>query len=298
MLLDERLVEAFLGVAKHGSIGRAAEALNISQPTLSRMIKRLEQHLDVPLFDRFAAGVTLTVYGEALLPFAERIDIEGARARDELNRLRSGAAGALRIGSAPSFGIAFLPAVFARLTAENPALRIEMLEGVAQVLEPALLNRKVDVVISSDLIENEDVQRLDLSFRDTGGVIAGTDHPARAKGTLKMADLAGYPWVLPPTDSEPRRAFQRILSQLGVKPPHVAVETWSVSMMKALVTDSGFISWVPRPLYAVEEKAGLIAALDVPDMIVDRRTFIFRRRLGLVPPAVVRFLEVARALRA
>jgi DNA-binding transcriptional LysR family regulator len=298
MLLDERLVEAFLGVAKHGSIGRAAEALNFSQPTLSRMIKRLEQHLGVPLFDRFAAGVTLTVYGEALLPFADRIDVEGARARDELKRLRSGAAGALRIGSSPSFGIAFLPAVFARLTAENPALRIEVLEGVAQVLEPALLNRRVDVVISSDLVENEDVQRLDLSFGDTGGVIAGTDHPVRRKSPVTMADLMAYPWVMPPTDSEPRRAFQRILSTLGLKPPHIAVETWSVSMMTALVANSGFISWVPRALYLVEEKAGLIAAVDYPDLEVERRMFVFRRRLGLVPPAVVRFLEVARALRS
>jgi DNA-binding transcriptional LysR family regulator len=297
MLFDDRLRDAFLTVAKHGSIGRAADALNMSQPTLSRMIKRLELRVGVPLFDRFASGVALNLYGEALLPFASRIAIEASHALDEIGRLRDGSMGVLRIGSAVSIGVSFLPDVVHRLTAENPRLKIELVEGVQDVVEPALLNRKVDVVIATDLAESEDIKRLNLYFSDYGAVIASPDHPVRERGPLTMADLLDTPWVMPPAGSQPRRGFERVIAECGGKAPPITVETWSVEMMKALVTDSGFLSWLPHPLYAVEEKAGLISDLDVQGMKVFRRMWIYRRRHGLVPPAVRRFLEVVRALQ-
>lgn len=297
MLLDERERTAFLSVAQHGSIGRASAALGMSQPTLSRIIKRLERHLGVPLFDRFASGVALTAYGEALMPFASRIESEASHAQDEIGRLKSGTAGVLRIGSAPSLGITVLPAIFSKMIAETPDLRIEMMEGTAEILEPALISRKIDVVMASDLKDDEDIQKLDIHIEDTGAVIAATDHPVREKGMLTMNDLLDLPWVLPPAGTEPRAAFLKVLNARGLKVPHIAVETWSISMMKALVMESGFISWLPRPIYSVEERAGFIAALNVPGMEVKRRSFAYRRRLGLVPPAVVRFLEIARGSR-
>jgi DNA-binding transcriptional LysR family regulator len=296
MPLDDRLREAFLSVATHGSIGRAAEALNTSQPTLSRMIKRLEQRLRVPLFDRFASGVTLTVYGEALLPFASRIELESSHAVVEIERLRTGAAGVLRVGSAPSVGATFLPKVFERMIREKPGLKIELTEGVAEVLGPALLNRKIDIAISVDVGENEDLQRIDLDIQDTGGVIAGTEHPVRRLGPLQLDDLLDYPWVLAPAGSDARAAFDRIVKRLGTRSPHVAIETWSVSMIRALVADSGFLTWLPRPLFSVEERAGLVSLLEVEGMLTERHNYVYRRRFGLVPPPAVRFLEVARAL--
>ncbi|MBN8831797.1 MAG: LysR family transcriptional regulator [Sphingomonadales bacterium] len=297
MLLDERERIAFLSVASHGSIGRASAALGMSQPTLSRIVKRLEQHLGVPLFDRFASGVALTVYGEALLPFASRIELEANHAQDEIGRLKRGTAGVLRIGAAPSLGSAFLPAILNRMVKETPDLRVEMIEGTAEILEPALIGRRIDVVMAGELSDAEDIQKLDICFEDHGAVIAAADHPVRAKERLVMADLLDQPWVLPPGGTEPRLAFESYLTGIGIKPPHIAVETWSVPMMKALVTDSGFISWLPSSLYSVEERAGFILPLDIPGMTVRRRSYVYRRRMGLVPPAVVRFLEVARAMR-
>lgn len=293
MLLDERERTAFLSVAQHGSIGRASAALGLSQPTLSRIIKRLEQLLGVPLFDRFASGVALTAYGEALLPFANRIELETSHAADEIGRLRSGTAGVLRIGSQPSLGIAFLPPIFSQMIREVPDLRIEMMEGTGEALGPALVSRKIDVVVG-DMAEDEDIQKLDISIEDTGSVIAAADHPIRQKGAIDMEDLYGLPWVLPPRGSDPRLAFERYCSSRNLAPPHISVETWSVSMMKALIAESGFISWLPRTLYAAEDRAGFIAPLHVPGMDVLRRSYIYRRRMGLVPPAVVRFLEIAR----
>ncbi len=295
MTFDDRLCAAFLAVAHYGSIGRAAEALNLSQPTLSRMIKRLEQSLKAPLFDRFASGVTLNAYGEALLPFIDRIDIEAAHATDEIERLRTGSIGVLRIGSAPSVGISMLPRIFREMTEQNALLKIELMEGVWDVLEPALLNRKIDIFLATELPENDDIQRLDTNFVDMGSVLASPSHPIRSKPSLMIADLADLPWIMPPEGSVPRRTFAELVRTHSGRMPRVAIETWSVSMMKALVANSGFVSWLPRSLCAVEEKAGLIAPIDVPGLTLPMRMYAYRRKRGLVPPAVRRFLELLSA---
>jgi DNA-binding transcriptional LysR family regulator len=294
MPFDDKLREAFLAIASHGSIGRAAEAMNVSQPTLSRIIKRLEQQLQVPLFDRYASGVALTAYGEALLPFANRIRMDSRHAQEEIDRLRSGSHGVLRIGSTVSPGITMLmPRVFERLHAESPTLQIELMEGGIDALETALLDRTIDIVIG-ELAPNDEILELNFSFEDTGSVIASPDHPVRERGPLTMADLNDVPWVMQPRGTQPRRAFERVLSVLGMRPPHVTVETRSVPMMMALVAESGFLSWLPRPVYHYEERFGLIAPVEVAGMFVKRRSHIYRRRFGAVPEVTRRFLEVMR----
>jgi DNA-binding transcriptional LysR family regulator len=297
MAFDDRLREAFLAVVSHGSIGRAADALNVSQPTLSRMIKRLEQRVRVPLFDRYASGVALTVFGEALLPFARRIELDTHHALDELERLRSGSHGVLRVGTAVSPGVTFLPRILARLAAEHPELQVELMEAVSDTLEDALIDRTIDVAITSSIDESEDIQRLSLSFDDTGSVIASTTHHVRDRGPLTMADLTDVPWVMPPRGTVARKRFEEVIVESGARPPRVAVETRSSAMMKALVAEAGFLSWLPRPLYALEERADLIAPLNVAGMFVARRSYFYRRRHGLTPPAVMRLLEAARQIQ-
>ncbi|HWW63826.1 MAG TPA: LysR family transcriptional regulator [Sphingomonadaceae bacterium] len=295
MPFDDRLRDAFLAVATHGSIGRAAEVLNVSQPTLSRMIKRLEQKLDVPLFDRYASGVTLTVFGEALFPFADRIGLETDHARAEIERLRSGTHGVLRIGSAVSPGVTVLPRIFERLHSANPHVQIEFMEAIDDALEVALLDRKIDLVVAGVMEHNDEIMRLNHRFDDTGSVIASMTHPVRERGALTMADLHDVPWVMPPRGTMPRRRFEEVIGELGVQ-PHIAVETRSVMMMKALVADCHFLSWLPRQHYVVEESAGLIGPLEVAGMYVERHAYIFRRRHGSVPPVVHRFLEIVRKM--
>lgn len=296
MPFDDRLRDAFLAVARHGSIGRAAEHLNVSQPTLSRMIRRLELRAGVPLFDRFATGMSLNLYGEALLPFADRIETESNHALDEIDRLRTGSIGTLRIGSAISVGRRILPKVFSRMTAANPRLRIEMLEGVQDTLEPALFNRQIDLVIAAELPKNDDIHRLDVHFEDYGSVIAGADHPLRALQPLTLDDCRDALWVMPPESTQPRRGFERVIREQGARIPRIAVETWSIAMMKALVAESGFLSWLPHPIYEIEQKAGLISELDVAGMTVPRKVYIYRRKSGVVPPAVRTFIELVREL--
>ncbi|MFD2782692.1 LysR family transcriptional regulator [Novosphingobium pokkalii] len=93
MDFDERHLRAFLAVAETGSLGRAAAVVNLTQPSLSRMIQAMEQRLGHKLFERQSKGMALTAAGEILLPHARLLAFEMRAARDQLDALR-GCAGA------------------------------------------------------------------------------------------------------------------------------------------------------------------------------------------------------------
>ena len=102
MTLDIRLLTAFLTIVQTGSLGRAAQALHVTQPALSRSIKQLEEKVGVPLFERHSKGMLLTQYGQALLPHARLLQEESALAVKEIDALRGLSKGTVRVGAIAS----------------------------------------------------------------------------------------------------------------------------------------------------------------------------------------------------
>lgn len=295
MALDPRQLKAFLAITECGSLGLAAESLHITQPALSRTIRRLESQLGVPLFERRPTGMELTMFGRALFPHASLLNTENALAVEQINALRGLGQGTIRIGSVASAAIMLLPAVLNSLLETWPQLQVQITEGVEDVLETALTNNTVDVVIGGPIKENEHiVQVAEHGFTDRYSVLSAVHHPLQGKGALTIHDLSHQPWVMPPVDAVPRRQFNELTSRLGVAPPHVAVETRSPAFIKAMVASSLCLGWLPEPLFAAEHAAGRLKPLPVPELAIQRCFFIFRRRRNYTPPPVVRFLEALR----
>ena len=105
MALDPRQLRAFLTIVRSGSLGLAAETLHVTQPALSRIIRRLETQLGVQLFERRSTGMELTSFGQALLPHATVLSEEAALAIEQINSLRGLGHGTLRIGAIGSVAI-------------------------------------------------------------------------------------------------------------------------------------------------------------------------------------------------
>ena len=102
MTLDVRSAAVLLECARRGSLGRAAAALNMTQPAVTRMLKRLEAGYGVPLFERTTRGVVPTVFGEALLPYAKLVVSEVANADDVIRQMRGASRGVVRVGGVAS----------------------------------------------------------------------------------------------------------------------------------------------------------------------------------------------------
>lgn len=293
--LDLRQVNAFLAVCEHGSLGRAAAQLNITQPALSRTIQRLETQLGAPLFERYATGMVLTPYGEALRPHANLLRREAEHATEEIQALRGLARGTIRVGAVASVASVVLPQAIARVLARWPNLRVRIVEGVGDFLADALVRHEIDLAIGIALPENEEICAVpEVGWSDASYVVAAPDHPLMHGGPLTLADTAGHRWVMPPRGTAPFEELQRLFATAGLAPPDIVAETRSIVALKGLVMRGGFLAWVAEPMYEAERRAGLIRELPIAGASAPRRLAVYRRREGILPGPAARLLELLR----
>ncbi|MGC3983009.1 MAG: LysR family transcriptional regulator [Steroidobacteraceae bacterium] len=295
MALEPRQLRAFLAIAQTGSLGRAADLLHLTQPALSRVVKRMEAQLHVQLFERRSNGMELTTFGQTLLPFATHLTEEAAMAIEELNVRLGVGRGTIRIGTVASAAIMVLPAVLDRIHRQWPHLQIQIVEAVEDRLTESLIDNDVDVVLSGALQESEEIMQVaEHSFHDRSMAIAAANHPLAQGQPLSLQDIAHAVWVMPPAAAEPRKRFDELMHSLGLAPPTVIVETRSPSTIKALVAKTHFLGWLPEPLFAAEQSAGLIRALPIDKLVLPRKFFVYRRRRNFIAPALAKFLEALR----
>ena len=144
-MLPSRLLHQFLTVADRRSLRAAAVTLGVSRAALTKNIRQLEQRLGVTLFDRHARGMALTAFGEVLRRRAGLIELEHRYALAELEALRGGNTGTVRIGAGPVWSFRYLPAAIAELHRRYPNARVHLRPGVPYVLCPALLEDELDL---------------------------------------------------------------------------------------------------------------------------------------------------------
>lgn len=294
--LDSRQVTAFLAIVDHGSLGRAAEALHVTQPALSRTIQRLEQQLGTALFERYAKGMVPSAIGQALLPHARLLQRGAQAAVEEVQALRGLARGTLRVGAIGSIAASALPQAIGRVLAQHPNLLVQVLEGVWDRLAESLARHEIDLALDVAKPDSDEIVAIaDCHWQDTSRVVAGAGHPLRRRRGLTLAATREHRWAMMPAGTGPFEHLRQAFAAQGLAPPEVAVETRSITVLKSLVAEAGFLSWMAEPIWAAERAAGLIDALPLPPTVNARRTLTaFRRRQGLLPAPALRLVDALR----
>src|SRR5690606_8894424 len=126
--MELRQLRYFLALAEHRHFGRAAEAVHISQPSLSQQIRALEEHLGTTLFERSRRHVVLTPDGEALLPYARRMVALAEDIRAEMSDRSNLSRGRIRLGTTPTLGGYLLPRLLRRFHQAFPGLDLTITE--------------------------------------------------------------------------------------------------------------------------------------------------------------------------
>ncbi|WP_169989044.1 LysR family transcriptional regulator [Microbispora sp. H10836] len=295
MTLDARRLQIFLAVAEHAGIGRAAAELGLTQPAVTRALHRLELDLGAPLVERHSTGVRLTEFGRTLLPRARSIEEESQRAVEEIRTMQGRGRGTLRLGAVSSLLAHVLPRAVDGLLARHPGMEVRIVEGVEDRLVEALVAGEIDLAVSGELDADDRVAPVgSLRWRDHVVVVAAGRHPLREHPGLELADLVPQRWVMPPRRTEPRRTLVEMFRRAGLEAPRVTVTTRSITALKALVADAGFLSVMPRPLFSAERAAGTIEALAVPGGTRARRFGVYRRRGGVLPLPAEALVEELR----
>lgn len=292
MSLDHRQLRAFLQIAELGSLGRAAKAIHLTQPALSRLVRELERGCGLALFERHPLGMRLTEAGEALVPFARSILHDMSRAEETIAALRGAGRGVVRVGAIAGVARQFLPKAVKSLLDEGSELKVCVLEGSGGELAAALADGSIDIAIAHDNLDDDEVAKVrDTGYSEDCNVVCSTSHPLAAKGRCSLDDVLNAGWVLPGPGTTPRKLLEEAVRGSSRRMPSAVVETGSPSAVAAFVRRSLLLGWLPWSLYADEEEAGQICALNVPELASRRSYYIYKRRRGVLSPAATTFLS-------
>ena len=265
-------LRVFVAVLEHRSFRKAAAALHLSQPAITKAIAGLEQTLGVRLLDRVANGVEPTVHGHSFAPRAIAIFDELRRAAQDLRLVGSGAVGSLRLGSVPMPAIPFVPLAIDRLVNAHPGIQLSIVEARETELIDRLRKRDIEVaILRLSLIEpGSDMQVIKL-FDEKLCVVAAADHPLATQRNLRWADLLAQRWVLSPADCTFYLHVQRTLEQLGMPMPTQVAETISIQQQFALIVHAGMLGFGMRSQIDFAPGKGLVVRLpiDLPTSATD-----------------------------
>lgn len=296
--MDLRQLEYFLQVAQRGNISLAATDLNITQPTLTKSIKLLEQELGVTLFDRLPRGVALTVFGRALMRHAEAVHIQLKDAGGEIEALRNGTFGTVAIGAGPAWLRRHLPRAVAAVIARHPTIHVRVDGGFDDALFRALRDGELDFVVAElpSTEERSDIEVVPLTS-DTLGVCCRDGHPLAGRRKIGMRALLSYPWVMAPRVTRAHRRLAALFLARDLPQPACALETGSQTFLINTLRNSDALTFSASRMLHGGEGAGLVM-LDVPEMRAARQAGIVIRRGGWLSPAAMQIIGELKTICA
>lgn len=289
--MDLRVLRHFLNVASHGSIGKAAEASHITQPALSKSIRRLEQALEVELFKRTGLGTQPTAFGEALVEHADVILKNFERLREHMADLREGRLGHVTIGAGSSILETLISRATTDLCSRNPGLRVTAVAGPVDQLMPDMLRGDVDLVIGvrpANYVDTRVAYR--PLFRDEIGVVVRKGHPLLRRRNLSLADIERARWILPSPDHTFTKSCLACFAAAGLMGPTPAVVSASVAFIATVVRDTDFLTYMPLPLIQSAAYRSVLAQLRVPDSTWRREAILFQRAGSALSPATAEMI--------
>lgn len=294
--MELRQLKYFLGILQHGNFNRAADALFVTQPALSKSMRALEDDLGVDLLERTASGVIPTPYGRILANYAALACQELTRATEDITALSVHGSGKIVVGAATSILRYLLPATFDRLTELNPTLEVVICEGMREQLHIQLLRGEIDVAICT-YVEGLSSPQLveEVILTDRLSVVAHRSHPLHQVPVATGQDLARYRWIVPGVGKKEREKLAAMMVADGGSAPQVAVETSSSTLMAQLIGQQPLLSYLPGLLLATDPTFANIKTVTTKMIWPAHEICIVHRKASIRLPVIETFLQAVRA---
>ena len=241
MNITLRQIRAFVSVSRLGSFTRAATALNLTQPTLTVQIRRLEEALDIRLFDRTTRSVVLTRIGTNLLPVFERMVGDLDAAIDETKEAMT--RGVVRIAALPSVAAAILPQAINTFRSHYPGASFVVRDVVASRVVELVRDGTVDLGITGGNLPGGDLALAFQTAEAFNGVFPRT-HPLAGRGSVTRADLVQYPLVALQSSTSVRSVVDEWLEG-APRAPVIACEATYMMTVAGMVSAGLGIALLP-----------------------------------------------------
>jgi molybdate transport repressor ModE-like protein len=223
-------------IAEQGSIHRAAAAHGMSQPALSKIVKEIEDILEMPLFEREHSGIRLTHFGERLIFRARSLLTDLDQAAFELAAIKDGYRASLRVGVIPLLSPVLLVKAMNILQQGGKRYTFQISVGSADVLIDALRARKLDCALARSPTEPIEDLHCRKLYEQTPFLVAHRESMLwSCRPPVRLFELAECSWILPPRPTPIRETVERIFLQAQLKPPVPAVECFDPTIIRALL---------------------------------------------------------------
>ena len=268
-------LEFMLALAREKHFGRAAEACGVTQPTLSAGVKQLEEQMGVLLVNRGSRFQGFTPEGQRILEWARRIVGDSRTMRDEMNSLKHGLSGRLRLAAIPT-ALAMVAALTTPYREKHPNVQFTIYSRTSIEVLDLLDNLEIDAGIT--YVENEPLGRVSMVplYREHYRLLTSADAPLGNRDTVTWAEGAEVPLCLLTPDMQNRRIIDRLLKGAGGESrptlesdsmillySHVRTGRWA-SVMPAKIADTLGLTDTIRAIPITQPKAVQTIGLVVP----------------------------------
>lgn len=299
--MDIRQLRRFVTVVELGSFNKAADALAVSQSSLTRSVQQLEDALGDELLERGPNGIALTSMGEELLPHARLILRERDRTFAAMLRLRDRNRGqVIEIGTDAGFAMNALPRALWRVQSEQSEpgqapVQFRVREGSLDDLLPMLRQGDLRFVLAA---RPPDADLSDLQFepllQEKASIVMRAGHPLARASHIDLATCAAAPWIVPDHPSLVE-GWSRMFRRQDLPVPQIALRTSSAQLIRACLLAGDYLVLGDHSLFAADVAAGRLAFADLDRNRYERPAGLFRRAEMRLTPAEAAFLAVLRA---
>ena len=299
--MDLKQLEYFVRVAEMGSFTRAAVALNVAQPALSRQVRLLEVELRQNLLVRNGRGATPTEAGQVLLEHGRGILHQVERAREELGRVRTGLSGRVALGMPPSVARVLTVPLMRAFRQALPEARLSISEGLTTAMQESLLHGRLDIAMlynanASNGLELTPLVREELLLVQARPPGLQEDPPP---APIALKDVAALPLVIPSRPNAIRMHVESEMVRIGCQ-PHIAYEMDGVPAILELVADGAGAAILSRNAVArsIKPSAFSVRSIKAPNLTIALSTAVSSLRpTTLTQQATLNLIrDTARAL--
>lgn len=282
----------FVAVARHRSFTRAAREHHVAQPSLSQQIRRLEEELGAPLFDRTPGQVRLTPVGEVLLPRAERILAEAEAALQEVRESLGLRRGQVVVGTTPISGSHVLPPAVAEFRRRFPGVTVTLIEESTATLLDLTRRGEADLSLVTYPVNDPDLDVSPLITEDLLLAVPPGHRLAAQAAPVPLAAAAGQPFILLKEGMGFRYVTLAACAAAGFQPEQV-FESSHIETVQALVAVGMGVALVPR-MTMVRDRTPAPVFLELAPPRPTRTLALAWRQDRYLPEAARAFMEVLR----
>jgi DNA-binding transcriptional LysR family regulator len=283
-------------IVTSGSLIKAAAALSLTQPSVTKIVQDLEYHFNAPLLVRGPRGITVTEVGELVSRHLRSILVDLRKLNDDVDAYHRGTSGYVRVGTLNSASVAIIPGALDLLRERAPGVIVSVHQGQMSHLLSVLKAGELDMVIGripNDWEWHSDAGELSAEplYREEFCVVAGVNHPLQETGPNAWKKMHEFPWVLPSRDSSFRQVAESLFTRVGMSPPSIVVESTSLLTNISLLQNNRTLALMVKGVADPFIRGGMLKIMDIGEVLDYGDIGCFFASGRAQGPAIQAFLE-------